>query len=490
MNPPTSSPSPTGSTQTEPPLALALAPILFLLALMGWAIGIEKIEPHLPLLITAIFTAIAGRFAGRSWEELQNGMLRGIQTGLLAILILLVIGILIGLWIASGVVPLLIYAGLEILSTEVFLPAAALICAVISLATGSSWTTAGTVGVALMGVGAGLGLPAPMVAGAVVSGAYFGDKMSPLSDSTNLAAAVTGVDLFTHIKHMSYTTFPAFGLALAGFAGLGWFSEHHAVSPDSIAQIQQAIAGSFDLSLVLLLAPAVVIILSLRKVSALPALVAAAAVGALLAWWRQGVGPVDLFKVAFDGYVAQTGLAEVDSLLSRGGLNSMMDAVSLILCALSFGGLMESAGFIDRLAQAVLRHVHSRGGLVTATVSSCVGMNFTASDQYLAIIVPGRMYAKAFRERGLAAKNLSRTIEDAGTLTSPLCSWNTCGATMMQSLAVSPLAYVPYAFFNLVTPLIAILWAWLGIGQAPLDEEVAIDDDDADVGAPFPQEIS
>jgi NhaC family Na+:H+ antiporter len=453
-----------------PSLGLALAPVLFLLLLMGWAIGVEKLEPHLPLFVTAVFTAIVGRFAGRSWNELQDGMLRGIQTGLLAILILLVIGVLIGLWIASGVVPLLIYAGLSILSTEVFLPAAAFICAVVSLATGSSWTTAGTVGVALMGVGAGLGLPPAMVAGAVVSGAYFGDKMSPLSDSTNLAAAVTGVDLFTHIKHMSYTTFPAFGLALLGFAGLGLASDHVTASPDAIATIQDAIAGSFDLSWVLLLAPVVVLVLSIRKVSALPALVAAAAAGALLAWWRQEVSPVELLSIAYSGFSAQTGLAEVDELLSRGGLESMMYAVSLILCALSFGGLMEAAGFIDRLAQTVLHWVNSRGGLVTATVASCVGMNLTASDQYLAIIVPGRMYRKAYRDRGLAAKNLSRTIEDAGTLTSPLFAWNTCGATMMQSLAVSPLAYVPFAFFNLLTPLIAILWAWIGIGQAPLDE--------------------
>jgi|TARA_B110000438_G_scaffold286087_1_gene316926 NhaC family Na+:H+ antiporter len=457
--------------KAKPSLSLSLVPLFFLLISMSWFLLVAEQEAHIALILTTVVAVVVGLSAGNSWEELESGLIKGLQLGLSAIIILMVIGLLIAVWIAAGIVPLFITLGLDLLSAAIFLPAVALICGLVSLATGSSWTTAGTVGVAFIGVGAGLGVPLPMVAGAIVSGAYFGDKISPLSDSTNLAAAVTGVDLFTHIRHMTYTTFPAFGLALVGFFFLGLSASGGEAALVSVEQIQTAITGAYDLSLILLLAPASVIVMSLKKIPALPALVIATLIGGVLAIWIQGVDPAALIGIAYGGYEGSTGVAEVDRLLSRGGLEPMMYTISLILCALMFGGVMEATGFINRIAEAILSRVQRRGGLVTATIASCIGMNLAASDQYLAIIVPGRMFAKDYRRFKLAPKNLSRTIEDGGTMTSALIPWNTCGATMMASLAVHPFAFLPYAFFNLLTPLIAILWAYLGIGQAELEEE-------------------
>ena len=453
-------------SQTEPSIALpplwvALIPIAFLLVSMGVTIIVFGKDPHIPLALTAIVAAIVARWRGAPWAVLEKGMLRGIAVGTKAIIILLVIGILIAVWMIAGVVPYLISLGLELLNARAFLPAACAICAVISLATGSSWTTASTVGVALMGVGNGLALQPAMVAGAIVSGAYFGDKMSPLSDSTNLAPAVTGVELFDHIRHMVYTTAPAFIISLILYSIIGYFLEASDTSTVEVQQMQDALSGQFHLSPLLLLAPAVVIALSVMRFSALPALAAAVGAGAILALSLQDANAAELIGVMHTGYESKTGVESMDELLSGGGLDNMMWTVSLILCALSLGGIMEGARMLESVANAILKGVHGAGNLVTAIV---------APDQYLSIIVPGRMYRDAYGQRNLEAKNLSRTIEDSGTLSSPLVPWNTCGATMMSVLMVNPLAYLPYAFFNLLTPLNAVLWAYLNIGQAKLSD--------------------
>ncbi|MCC5833560.1 MAG: Na+/H+ antiporter NhaC [Opitutales bacterium] len=452
-----------------PSVRIAMIPVLALLLLMSLAILVFKQDPHIPLLLASVVTAVIARKQGYSWQDLEVGLLKGIEVGLKAVLILMVIGILIAVWIASGVGPYLIYLGLELLHPSVFLLATCLICAVVSLSTGSSWTTAGTVGVALMGVGAGLDLPLAMVAGAVVSGAYFGDKMSPLSDSTNLAPAVNGVDLFVHIRHMFGTTFPAFGIALLLYALTGLFLSPGPTEAGNVESIQVALASTYHLSPLLLLAPLTVVVLSLRRFSALPVLAASAGVGAVLAVALQGVGPGEIVGIAHYGFVSETGHGEVDALLSGGGLDAMMFAVSLILCALAFGGIMERSRMMESLAEAILSRVRNRGDLTGATVLTCVGLNVTVPDQYLAIILPGRMYQSAYQRMKLHPKNLSRTVEDAGTMTSPLIPWNTCGATMMVVLGVSPFVYLPYAFFNLLTPIVAILWSYLGVFQAELE---------------------
>lgn len=455
-----------------PPLWVALIPIAFLLASMGVTILVFGKDPHIPLALTAIVTALVARWRGAPWSALEKGMLQGIFVGTKAIVILMVIGILIAVWMIAGVVPYLISLGLELLNPKAFLPAACAICAVISLATGSSWTTASTVGVALMGVGNGLAMPPAMVAGAVVSGAYFGDKMSPLSDSTNLAPAVTGVELFDHIRHMVYTTAPAFIVSLILYSIIGYSMDLSDTSTEEVLRMQESLSSQFHLSPLLLLPPAVVIAMSVMRFSALPALAAAVGAGAILAVVLQKTDIADLIGVMHYGYESSTGVTSMDTLLSGGGLDKMMWTVSLILCALSLGGIMEGARMLESVAAAILKRVHSAGNLVTATVGTCIATNIVAPDQYLSIIVPGRMYREAYQQRNLHAKNLSRTVEDAGTLSSPLVPWNTCGATMMSVLLVNPLAYLPYAFFNLLTPLFAVLWAYLNIGQAPTDEDI------------------
>ena len=454
-----------------PPLWIALIPIAFLLASMGITILVFGKDPHIPLALTAIVTALVARSNGAPWSALEKGMLHGIAVGTKAIIILMVIGMLIAVWMIAGVVPYLISLGLELLNPKVFLPATCVICTVISLSTGSSWTTASTVGVALMGVGNGLAMPPAMVAGAIVSGAYFGDKMSPLSDSTNLAPAVTGVELFDHIRHMAYTTAPAFLLSLILYSIIGYSASRSDVSTMEVQQMQTVLSAQFHLSPLLLLPPVVVIVMSVMRFSALPALAAAMGAGAIIAIALQKADIADLVNVMHYGYESSTGETSMDELLSGGGLDKMMWTVSLILCALSLGGIMEGGRMLESVAAAILKGVHSTGALVTATVGTCFATNIVAPDQYLSIIVPGRMYREAYQRRKLHPKNLSRTVEDAGTLSSPLVPWNTCGATMMSVLLVNPFAYLPYAFFNLLTPLFAVLWAYLNIGQAPVKKD-------------------
>lgn len=447
------------------------------LALIGFLIGNallhdgEEWDPHIPLILAAAVASIVGLFLGNSWKEIENGIVEGISVGMKAILILCVIGVMIGTWIASGIVPIMIYYGLQILHPSIFLVAGCLICCVVSVATGSSWTTVGTVGIALIGIAEGLGVPLPMAAGAIISGSYFGDKMSPLSDSTNLAPAVAGAELFEHIRHMLFTTVPALAIALLLYGILGWRGFAGEASAESMDAILSVLNAAFDLNPLLLLPPLLIVIMIVWRISALPSLLVAALLGGVLAVGFQNVSLREIFDIAQSGYTSATGNATVDELLHRGGLDSMMYTVSLILCALTFGGVMERCGFLAAIAGAILRLARSTGSLVAATVGTCMGMNVAAADQYLSIIVPGRMYREDYERKGLHAKNLSRTLEDAGTLSSPLIYWNSCGMYMKETLMVSPLAYFPYCFLNLFTPLIAIALAYTGWGIAKIHEE-------------------
>lgn len=441
---------------------IALIPVLALMVFIGVTILVFHGDPQIPLILATVVAAVVARCHGLRWRFIEEGLIDGIRIAMTAILILMVIGIMIGTWIASGIVPILIYYGLKLLNSGVFLIAACLICSVVSLATGSSWTTAGTVGVALIGVGQGLGVPVPMVAGAIVSGSYFGDKMSPLSDSTNLAPAVAGSELFEHIRHMVYTTLPALLISLVIYAGLGFFVVNGQGDPAGIQKIQELLETNFNLHPVLLIPPALVVLMVIYRIPALPALIGGALLGGLLAMIFQGTSLKEIFAVAQDGYASQTGVPAVDDLLSRGGLSSMMYTVSLIFCALAFGGVMERAGMLAAIANGILKLARSTGSLILATVGTCIGMNVIAPDQYLSIIVPGRMYREAFESRGIALKNLSRSLEDGGTLSSPLVPWNTCGAFMTSALMVSPLAYAPYAYLNLLSPAVAVVLGYTG----------------------------
>jgi NhaC family Na+:H+ antiporter len=363
----------------------------------------------------------------------------------------------------------MIYYGLKILSPGSFLIATLIICSIVALGTGSSWATAGTVGVALIGVGKGLGIPVTMVAGAIISGAYFGDKMSPLSDTTNLAPAVAGTDLFSHIRHMIYTTGPSYIISLILYGILGSRFAGGSLDTQNIDIMLSTIKSTFFIHPVLLIPPCLVIVMVIKKIPPLPALLGGSLLGGLFAVITQSSSLAQVIQVAHSGYVSQTGVILVDDLLTQGGLMTMMKTVALIMCALSFGGIMEKTGMLEIIAKSLLKRVRRTGSLVATTIFSSIGMNAIASDQYLAIVIPGRMYKGAFDKMGLHPKNLSRCLEDAGTLSSPLIPWNSCGAYMYGVLGVNPLLYLPFAFLNLANPLISIFYGYTGITMTKKD---------------------
>lgn len=460
---------------TSLPEIAGLTPLLRSLAEIPYLGSVLKasIPTQIPLAGAAAIAALMALRLGWSWRDIEHSFLDGIKLSLGACLILLVVGMLIGTWIAGGIVPMLIVYGLKLISPDYFLVAACACCAVVSLATGSSWTTAGTVGIAFIGIGTGLGIPLPLVAGAIVSGAYFGDKMSPLSDTTNLAPAVAGSELFEHVRHMLWTTGPSMTIALLLYwiIGLNYGAEN--ASLDNVQLITTTLEKSYHITPWLLVAPVLVLVMVAIRMPALPAVFIGTIIGGLIATFAQSVSLASVLDLAYNGVKAQTGVAAVDELLSRGGMSSMFGTIGIIFCAMCFGGVMEKSGMLGVIAAAILRLAHGTRGLITATVATCIGSNIVAPDQYLSIVVPGRMYREAYRKAGLHPKNLSRALEDSATITSPLVPWNSCGAFMFATLGVFPLAYAPYAFLNLINPLISILYGWTGwtITKLPPEEQ-------------------
>ena len=452
-------------------LGEAIICILFLVCTLFISLTKLNLSAHIPLVLGSIFaSSIAIIRLGFTWKELEEGILDTINNTMQAILILLIVGMLIGTWIISGIVPSMIYWGLNILSPGIFLVATTVICSIVSISTGSSWTTAGTIGIALLGIGSALGIPKEVIAGAIISGAYFGDKMSPLSDTTNLAPAMAGSNLFDHIRHMLYSTVPAMLISLVIYAFLGMKYAGHSIDTSQISQIQNALASSYNtLSPLLLLVPVIVIVLVILKVPAIPGLIIGTILGGLVAIFFQGASLQNVLEVAQVGYTSHSGMLFVDELLTRGGLNSMLDTVSLMLCALTLGGILEKTGMLEVLARFILRFAKGTFGLVAATIFTCIGTNIAVADQYLAIVIPGSMYKEAFKKQGLDPKNLSRTLEDSATITSPLIPWNTCGAYMSATLAVNSFAFLPFAFFNILCPIVSLTLAATGIGITKLD---------------------
>jgi NhaC family Na+:H+ antiporter len=449
-------------------LGAALIPVVFLIIALSVTIIVIKEDPHIPLILAAIVAAVVAVIHKHSWKEIQDGMVHGISLAMGAILILMVVGLLIGTWISGGIVPSMIFYGLKILSPGIFLVATLIICSIVSLGTGSSWSTAGTVGVALIGVGQGLGIPAAMVAGAIISGAYFGDKLSPLSDTTNLAPAVAGTDLFSHIRHMVYTTVPGYVLSIILYGILGMRFSGGFLESGRIDTIISTLSSNFTIHPILLLPPLLVIVMVVKRIPPLPAILGGTFLGGFFGMVMQDRSLADVIIAAKSGFVSKTGVIIVDDLLTRGGLDSMMNTVALIMCALCFGGVMEKTGMLKILAFSLLKRVKRTGSLVATTIFSCIGMNIIGSDQYMAIVIPGRMYKSSFEEHGLHPKNLSRALEDSGTLTSPLIPWNSCGAFMGATLGVSPLLYLPFAFLNLANPLVSLFYGYTGITMEKL----------------------
>jgi NhaC family Na+:H+ antiporter len=465
----------TTKTKREATLWEALIPIVITIGLLMYAVlPVFEVgqDVHIPLILGALIAAIvAVTRLGYTWKEVENGIVSTISDTMQAILILAIIGMIIGTWILGGIVPTLIYYGLQILSPGFFLIAACLLCSIVSLATGSSWTTAGTVGIALMGVAAGLGVNPGAAAGAIISGAYFGDKMSPLSDTTNLAPAMAGADLFDHVRHMVYTTGVSLAIALIGFGILGAGYAGKELDTSAINEILTLMSENFNINPLLLLVPVIVIVLVARKVPAIPGLFIGTLLGGLAAMIFQGADFAGVMDAMQNGVVSETGNEMLDSLLSGGGYQSMMWTISLILAALTFGGILEKTGMLETIGKTVLGYAKSTGALVTATIFTSIFTNVLAGDQYLALVLPGKMYKDEFHKRGLAPRNLSRCLEDAGTLTSPLIPWNTCGAAMSTYLGVPTIEYLPYCFLNLVNPVVSIIFGFTGITMMKLEDD-------------------
>ena len=462
--------------RNEPPLSLALLPLIVLVALLSYNVfvfGDDAVSGSNQLILigSAAFAAILALRSGSSWTALQDGMLDAIRLASPAILILLLVGALSGTWLISGIIPAMIYYGLQILSPGVFLVGACVITALVSLFTGSSWTSVATIGIALVGIGSVLGQHEGAVAGAILSGAYFGDKMSPLSDTTNLASAASETELFTHVRYMALTTVPTILLALVIFALLG-NSTDDADGTQRATEISATLHSTLNISAWLALPPIIIIGLILRKVPALPAIFCGVILGAifalmfqpeLLAAQSDGSAYVNLMKVMYTDSAIVSGDPMLDELLTASGMAGMLSTIWLIVAAMTFGGVMEASGFLGKITGFLVSRAKSDFGLVSATAGTCVFTNVSASDQYLAVIVPGRMFANAYAERGLAPQNLSRTLEDSGTATSPLVPWNTCGAYHAGVLGISTLTYAPYAIFCYLSPIMTLAFALFGI---------------------------
>ncbi len=467
----------------EPNLLQALVPIIFLISLLSLNVNFfgDHTLDGANQVVLILAAAVAGGIAvtlGNSWSYVRTRIVKSISSAMPSILILLLIGALAGTWVISGVVPAMIYYGLKVFHPSIFLFACVIITAIVSLATGSSWSTIATIGIALIGIGTALGIKEGIVAGAVISGAYFGDKMSPLSDTTNLAPAMAGTDLFTHIRYMIITTGPSILITLVIFLVMG-FTYDFNTDLDNINLVLSAIEEKFVINGWLFLVPAILLTIIILKVPPLPSILAGSLLGGLFAIIFQphliseisGVTDnffkasyISVMQAIYGNVNIPTSNEMVTELLSSTGMAGMLNTIWLILSAMVFGGTMESGGLLVRITSSVIRFAKSTGSLVATTIGTSIFFNITASDQYISIVVPGRMFANTYRERGLKPEVLSRTLEDGGTITSVLIPWNTCGATQSRVLGVPTLDYLPFAFFNLINPFVSIFIASFNIG--------------------------
>ena len=490
MEIPQESGSVSADTQTTPSVIQALIPVFVLICLLSFSVYLfgedASYGPNqIALCVGAIVAALIGWRNGQSWDQIESSIISGVTIAIKPILILFCVGVLIGSWILSGTVPTMIYYSLLMLDPAIFYAASCLICGLIALSIGSSWTVAGTVGIALIGAAAGMGISVEITAGAIISGAYFGDKMSPLSETTNLAPAVAGTDLFSHIGHMVWTTMPSIAIALVLYSLLGLRIDPTGNATD-LAITMQLLTENFTINPLMLLPVAALLVMANKKLPPIPTILTGAFIGLILALLFQRTAIMNLagdapnvffglfkgiWQTLFDGFVLDSGNTTLDDLMTGGGMSSMLTTVWLVLCAMVFGAVMDHTGLLKCLVNYALSFVHSTGSLIATTVATCIGANIITSDQYIAIVLPGRMYRLEYQNRNLDMKNLSRTLEDSGTITSPLVPWNTCGAYMSGTLGVATFAYLPYCFFNLICPVIAIIYGFLNFKIAPMPEQ-------------------
>tara|TARA_B100000902_G_scaffold114302_1_gene115374 strand:- start:6627 stop:8060 length:1434 start_codon:yes stop_codon:yes gene_type:complete len=466
----------------SPSTLQALIPIIFLVILLSINVSIFGDDSlsgsiQIVLILSSAIASIIAFNLGFTWLEIQKGIVNSINSSLPSILILFLVGSLAGSWLLSGIVPAFIYYGIQILNAKIFLFAACIICIIVSMATGSSWTTSATIGIALIGIGRALDISDGLVAGAILSGAYFGDKMSPLSDTTNLAPAMAGGDLISHIKYLSLTSVPSIMISLIIFIVLG-FNISNNIGINNTEIISSAILEKFYISPILFVVPLIVIVLIYKKIKAVPALFVGVVLGSVFAIIFQtnlvievSNSDINSWKGLFSGTMKSLyGSISINSsnelvsdLLSSSGMFGMLNTIWLVISAMIFGGVMERAGFLKQITTIILNKIKSTGSLISSTAGTCIFFNLTASDQYLSIVVPGKMYSSIYRDKGLAPENLSRTLEDGGTVTSVLVPWNTCGAYHASVLNVATLSYLPFCFFSLISPLMTILFAYLRI---------------------------
>jgi len=465
----------------QPSLLDALTPTIILVVLLIGSIvfygdaGIEG-PIQVALILSALVAMAIGLKNGHTWPSMGRAAVEGIASAMGAIFILFGVGALVGTWSMAGTIATLVHYGVQFLSPNWYYLACAIFCAVLALSIGSAWTVAGTLGVGLIGIANALGVSPEITAGAVISGAYFGDKMSPLSETTNLAPAVAGTDLYTHIKGMIWTTLPSILIALIIFGVIGYTGDFKA--PLDLSIVLEALESVFNIGLLTLIPLVIVLILSFRRVAAFPSIMIGALTGGLMAVLLQpnvvmafanspSLSPAaalvkGVWSAMATGFTINSGYSGLDSLFSRGGMSSMLETIWLVISAMAFGGVMEYTGLLARLIQPVLKAAKSDRSLLLATGLTSIGVNIIAGDQYMAIVLPGRMYREIYKEKGIAPETLSRQIEDTGTITSPLIPWNSCGAYMSATLGVATIAYLPFCFFNWINVLISFIYALLG----------------------------
>lgn len=471
------------SSPKSPSFLDALTPIIALVIMLSMAVIFFKDNSsygpnQIALLFAMGIAIIIGLKNGFKWDGIEKAIIHGISISLGAILILLAVGSLIGTWLLSGTVPTMVYLGLQIINPSWFYAAACVVCGIVAMSIGSSWTTAATVGVAFIGIASGFDMSASVTAGAVISGAYFGDKLSPLSETTNLAPAVAGSELFDHIRYMLWTTVPSISIALVLFLVIGFsHSGAEVASASSIDTLTKTLESTYNISILNLIPLAILLYMAYKKVPAFPAVSIGAFIGAvwavifqqelIMSMASEGATGIKatvmvVWTAFFDGIVVSTGNKEIDELLSRGGMSTMLNTIWLIMMALSFGAVLEHLGMLKRFVDSILAAAKSTGSLIASTVATCIGTNLITADQYMAIVMPGRMYKEEYARRGLHPTVLSRTLEDSGTITSPLIPWNTCGAFMFATLALTSYEFIFYCFFNLINPIMALVYGFIG----------------------------
>lgn len=451
----------------QPSFFISLIPLITMGLLLGIGYGVLKIRAEVLLIGSAAVAGLLAKWLGFTWRELEQGIVDSIEQAMPAMLIVICVGLLIGSWIASGTIPLLIFYGLKIISPKYFLFTACLVCSVISLVTGTSWGTVGTIGIAFIGIAQGLGIPLGAAAGAIVAGAYFGDKISPFSDTTNLAPIAARSNLFDHIRHLLWTTTPAWLIGMIIYFLVGLRFQGRSLPQYQIELIISTLQTHFQFHVLLLLPPIMILFFAVRKLPTIPGMVAASALASVLALIFQKGSLQEILNAMTIGYSANTGVAEIDKLLSRGGMMSMMGVTLIAFCAFAFAGIVQKAGMLNVILDHLLKVVNSTGSLIASVVGSCVVVALMTGSSFLSIIVPGELFAPAFKKRNLAAKNLSRTTEDSGTVVVPLIPWSMAGIYMSGTLGVDTLRYLPWAFMCYLGMVFALIYAFTGFAIAP-----------------------